>query len=173
MSEARAESRGGSFNTFLLVPILLFFGLLMVAVLRSPNLMSSSGIGSAEIVVAPLILSTYALMATALAGRATVDLSIGPLIGFINVTLIQLTAAGIVASPIAVFAYALAAGVAYQFVLGLIIIVVRVQPIIVSLSGFLALSGINLVILPRPGGAAPDWMSSWRSEEHTSELQSP
>ena len=27
MSEARAESRGGSFNTFLLVPILLFFGL--------------------------------------------------------------------------------------------------------------------------------------------------
>ena len=37
----------------------------------------------------------------------------------------------------------------------------RVQPIIVSLSGFLALSGINLVILPRPGGAAPDWMSAW------------
>ncbi len=58
MSEARAESRGGSFNTFLLVPILLFFGLLIIAVLRSPNLMSSSGIGSAEIVVAPLILST-------------------------------------------------------------------------------------------------------------------
>jgi ribose transport system permease protein len=161
MSQARAESRGSSFNTFLLVPILLFFGLLIVAVLRSPNLMSSSGIGSAEIVVAPLVLSTYALMATALAGRATVDLSIGPLIGFINVTLIQLAAAGIIASPIAVFAYALAAGVAYQFVLGLIIIVVRVQPIIVSLSGFLALSGINLVILPRPGGAAPDWMSSW------------
>ena len=64
--------------------------------LRSPNLMTSSGIGSAEIVVAPLVLSTYALMATALAGRATVDLSIGPLIGFINVTLIQLGAAGIV-----------------------------------------------------------------------------
>jgi ribose transport system permease protein len=36
-----------------------------------------------------------------------------------------------------------------------------VQPIIVSLSGFLALSGINLVILPRPGGTAPEWMSSW------------
>jgi ribose transport system permease protein len=161
MSDARARSTATSFNTFLLVPILVFFGLLIVAVLRSPSLMSSSGIGSAEIVVAPLILSTYALMATALAGRSTVDLSIGPLIGFINVTLIQLTAIGFVASPIAVFAYALAAGVAYQLVLGLIIIFVRVQPIIVSLSGFLALSGINLVILPRPGGAAPEWMSSW------------
>ena len=64
-------------------------------------------------------------------------------------------------SPIAVFAYALAAGVAYQVVFGLIVIWVRVQPIIVSLSGFLALSGINLVILPRPGGAAPEWMSGW------------
>src|SRR5580692_9924343 len=108
MSDVETSARGASFNTFLLVPILLFFGLLIAAVLRSPNLISSSGIGSAEIVVAPLVLSTYALMATALAGRATVDLSVGPLLGFINVTLIQLVAAGIIASPIAVFAYALA-----------------------------------------------------------------
>jgi ribose transport system permease protein len=36
-----------------------------------------------------------------------------------------------------------------------------VQPIIVALSGFLALSGINLVILQRPGGMAPEWMGSW------------
>jgi ribose transport system permease protein len=44
---------GTSFNTFLLVPILLFFGLLTAAVLRSPSLISASGIGGAEIVVAP------------------------------------------------------------------------------------------------------------------------
>ncbi len=161
MSDAFENSRSTSFNTFLLVPILLFFGLLIVAVLRSPSLVSSSGIGGAEIVVAPLILSTYALMAAALAGRATVDLSIGPLIGFINVTLVQLNGLGIITSPIAVFAYALFAGVAYQFAFALVVIYVRVQPIIVSLSGYLALSGINLVILPRPGGAAPDWMASW------------
>lgn len=161
MSNARAELRAVSFNTFLLVPILLFFGLLILAVLRSPSLISSSGIGSAEIVVAPLVLSTYALMATALAGRATVDLSIGPLIGFINVTMVQLHSADILSSPVAVFAYVLAAGVAYQLLFGLIVIFVRVQPIIVSLSGFLALSGLNLVILPRPGGSAPDWMASW------------
>src|SRR4051812_42075317 len=105
MADAEARARGGAYNTYLLVPILLFFALLIVAVLRSPNLVSSSGVGSAEIVVAPLVLSTYALMATALAGRATVDLSIGPLIGFLNVTLIQLGAAGAVSSPIAVFAY--------------------------------------------------------------------
>lgn len=161
MSEPKTPESGSSFNTFLLVPILLFFGLLNAAVLRSPNLISSSGIGGAEIVVAPLILSTYALMATALAGRATVDLSVGPLMSFINVTLVQLGAADVLSSPVAVFAYALIAGVVYQVVFGMMVIFVRVQPIIVSLSGFLALSGIDLVILPRPGGVAPDWMESW------------
>ena len=74
MSDAYVNTRTASFNTFLLVPILLFFGLLIVSVVRSPSLISNSGIGSAEIVVAPLILSTYALMAAAVAGRAMVDL---------------------------------------------------------------------------------------------------
>ncbi|HXT09850.1 MAG TPA: ABC transporter permease [Roseiarcus sp.] len=161
MSPSEARAGGATFDTFLLVPILLFFGLLIVAVLRSPSLITSSGIGSAEIVVAPLVLSTYALMATVVAGRGTVDLSIGPLLGFINVTLVQLSAAHVFTSPIAVFVYALSAGVIYQIVFALIVIWVRVQPIIVSLSGFLALSGINLVILPRPGGVAPDWMADW------------
>lgn len=148
-------------GTYLLVPILLLFALLFIAVLRSPSLVTQSGIGSAVIVATPLILATYALMATVIAGRVTIDLSIGPLIGFINVTLIQIYGAGGLQSPVSFFLYAIAVGVLYQFLMGLIIVFVRVQPIIVSLSGYLALSGLNLVILPRPGGVAPDWMFGW------------
>jgi ribose transport system permease protein len=150
---------------YLLVPILLFFLLLLIAVLRSPRLVAASGIGSAVIVAVPLILATYALMASTLSGRGTVDLSIGPLIGFINVTLIQIHGAGGLQSPAAFILYAIAAGVAYQILMASIIVFVRVQPIIVALSGYLALSGINLVILPRPGGTAPEWMQSWGSGE--------
>lgn len=159
---AQAEiAQGGRSNPFLLMPITLFFALLTLAVLRSPSLMTSYGLGAAVIVATPLILATYALMASVIAGRGTVDLSIGPLIGFINVTLIQLHGLGAIASPIAVFLYAMAAGAAYQLVFALIVVHVRVQPIIVSLSGYLALSGINLVILPRPGGLAPAFMAEW------------
>lgn len=158
---AQTEALGGRSNPFLLMPITLFFALLAFAVLRSPNLMTSSGIGAAIIVATPLILATYALMASVISGRGTVDLSIGPLIGFINVTLIQLHGAGFLENPIAVFLYAMAAGALYQFLFALIVIYVRVQPIIVSLSGYLALSGINLVILPRPGGVAPPFMAEW------------
>ena len=162
MSESSTETQGGSAsNTYLLVPILLLFLLLIIAVLRSPNLVSSAGIGSAVIVMTPLVLATYSLMALAMAGRGTVDLSVGPLMGFVNVTLVVLNGLGALESPLLFFLYAIAVGIAYQLLMGLIIVYVRVQPIIVALSGYLALSGINLVILPRPGGTAPEWMSAW------------
>lgn len=156
-----AEAQGGRSNPFLLMPITLFFALLSVAVLRTPSLMSASGIGAAIIVVTPLILATYALMASTIAGRGTIDLSIGPLIGFINVTMIQLHVGGFLENPIPVFLYCMGVGALYQLLFSLIVIYVRVQPIIVSLSGYLALSGINLVILPRPGGMAPAFMEEW------------
>ena len=152
---------GGTSNPYLLMPISVLFILLIIAVIRSPSLISSAGIGSAVIVSAPLILATYALMTNAISGRGTVDLSVGPLIGFINVIMIQLVAGGYIGSPVSIFIVAVAVGMAYQILMGLIIIYIRVQPIIVSLSGFLALSGINLVILPRPGGLAPEWMLNW------------
>jgi len=155
------SERNGAQNTYLLVPILLISVLLSIAVIRGPNLVSLSGFGSAIIVAAPLILATYALMALAVAGRGTVDLAVGPLLAFINVTIVKLNGLDVVTSPFGVFLLALGMGVLYQLLFALIIIYVRVQPIIVALSGFLALSGINLVILPRPGGVAPDWMSSW------------
>lgn len=152
---------GGRSNPFMIVPISLFYLLLVIAVLRSPSLVTASGIGSAVIVVTPLILATYALMASVITGRGTVDLSIGPLIGFINVTMIVAHGAGYFSNPFALFGLAFVLGMAYHLIFALIVIFVRVQPIIVALSGYLALSGINLVILPRPGGVAPEWMSTW------------
>ena len=153
--------RASSSSTYLLVPIVLIALLLSTAVIRGPNLVSLSGFGSAIIVAAPLILATYALMALAVAGRGTVDLAMGPLVAFINVSVVKLNMLGVISGPFGTFLVALGLGVLYQLAFALIVIWVRVQPIIVALSGFLALTGINLVILPRPGGMAPEFMSSW------------
>ena len=155
------SERSSSTSTYLLVPILLIAVLMAIAVIRGPNLVSMSGFGSAIIVAAPLTMATYSLMALAVAGRGTVDLAVGPLLAFINVSIVKLNMLGIVTGPFGVFFVALGLGVLYQLLFAVIVIWVRVQPIIVALSGFLALSGINLVILQRPGGTAPDWMSSW------------
>ena len=163
MTNALIKNTGSSSSasTYLMVPIFIFFVLLIFAVIRGPSLISSAGIGSAIIVVAPLVLATYALTIMAMAGRATVDLSIGPLIGFINVSLIQLVGIGFLESIWGLFIFAIAAGIAYQLLMSLIIVYVRVQPIIVALSGYLTLVGLNLIIMQRPGGVATEWMLSW------------
>ena len=144
-----------------MVPIFIFFSLLIFAMIRSPIIISQSGIGSAIILSAPLILTTYALTFIVMAGRGGVDLSIGPFMGFINVSSIQLYAHGYLQSPIGWFIYAIVIGLIWQFFYALIVVFVRVSPIIVALAGYLAFTGINLVILSRPGGIAPDWLIPW------------
>jgi ribose/xylose/arabinose/galactoside ABC-type transport system permease subunit/uncharacterized membrane protein YuzA (DUF378 family) len=96
-----------------------------------------------------------------MAGRGGVDLSIGPFMGFINVSSIQLYAHGYLQTSVGWFIYAIAMGLIWQLFYALIVVYVRVSPIIVALAGFLAFTGINLVILSRPGGIAPDWLIPW------------
>lgn len=157
MSLDRLLQRLGS----LAVPVILFVVLMAFALIRSPGLLSVSGIANAVLVAAPLILATMALTPIVMSGRGAVDLSIGPLIAFINVMLIAWLAGHGVTNPILFCAFALLAGAAWQVVLALIVVFVRIAPIIVSLAGYLVLSGVNLMIMSRPGGVAPDWMMSW------------
>lgn len=154
-------NRSNATNAYLLVPIALMAILTAAAVIRGPNLVSIAGLGGAIVVAAPVILATYALMVLAVAGRGTIDLAVGPLMAFINVVVVKLSTEGYLASPIATFIVALGLGMLYQLFFALIVIYVRVQPIIVALSGFLALTGINLVIMTRPGGIAPEFMMGW------------
>ena len=123
-------------SKYLIVPIFIFFALMIFAMIRGPQIISSTGIGTAIMVSTPLILATYALTALALAGRVTVDLSMGPLIGFINVTTIQLYGAGYIQSLLLTLR-ALAIGVIYQFLYALIVIFI-LSGFIVALSMFLA-----------------------------------
>ena len=145
----------------LFVPSVLFVVLVLVAAIISPRLFTVNGLGGAILVATPLILTTLALTPIVMAGRASVDLSVGPLLGFINVTLIAWLVGNGITNPVAVVAWVIGVGAAYQLIQALIIIYVRVAPIIVTLSSFLVLSGVNLMVMSSPGGVAPDWMMSW------------
>ena len=95
----------------LLVPIVLIIILFIVIIFRAPQLFSSNGIGGAIIVVTPLILASLALTPIALVGRGGVDLSVGPLIGFINVSLVAWLVGNGFTSPFLVVSYVLGAGI--------------------------------------------------------------
>jgi len=110
ITKAYRSSVDTSSNKYLMVPIFIFFSLLILAMIRSPIIISQSGIGSAIILSAPLILTTYALTFIVMAGRGGVDLSIGPFMGFINVSSIQLYAHGYLETSDVWFIYAIAMG---------------------------------------------------------------
>ncbi|ABV93165.1 inner-membrane translocator [Dinoroseobacter shibae DFL 12 = DSM 16493] len=148
-------------NRHLLVPFGLVLVLGVIAAVRAPQTFTYVGLAGALLVAAPLILAAIAITPIAIAGRGGVDLSIGPLIGFVNVTIVVWLTGNGITHPVLVFAYAILAACAWQALLAALIIHVRISPIIASLAGFMILSGVNLVILSRPGGFAPEWLGNW------------
>jgi ribose transport system permease protein len=161
MTKERSATHLLESNTQLIVPVVLVITLCLLALARGPQLFTSDGIGSAIIVVTPLILAALALTPIALVGRGGVDLSVGPLLGFINVSMVKWLVGNEITHPVVIVGYVIAAGVIYQLIVATTIIYVRVAPIIVTLSGYLVLTGVNLVIMDRPSGVAPGWMQDW------------
>lgn len=162
MTLASMRARLGR-QVYAAVPIGLLVILLIVAALRGPDLFTSGGAANALANTAPLIMATLALTSVAIAGRGGVDLSIGPLMSLVNVGIIQWLVARGTTSPVAIIAFAIGIGIAFQLIQGLLIATLRLQPIIVTLSGFLVLSGLDLTIMEQPGGSAPEWLASWGS----------
>jgi ribose transport system permease protein len=134
--------------------------LVIVATSRAESLTTATGINNAIASTTPLLLGTLALTATALVGSG-VDLSIGPALIFVNVSLVHFMFDRGYGDPLSTIAFALGVGVAIQLVIVLMIIVIRIEPIIVTLGAFLTLSGLNLVVLPQPQGVAPPWLTEW------------
>jgi ribose transport system permease protein len=145
------------------VPIGLLVVLLIVAAFRGPDLFTSRGGANALANMAPLIMATLALTSIAIAGRGGVDLAIGPLLSLVNVLMIKWLVDRGVTSPVPLIAFALAIAIVYELIQGILIATLRLQPIIVTLAGFLVLGGLNLTIMEQPGGAAPSWLAHWGS----------
>ena len=138
----------------------LFIGLLVLAGSRAPYLFTDGGAGSLIVTSTPLILSAIALTATVLVGSG-VDLSIGPALVFVNVVLVKFLFDNQIGTPWIVVAAAIGVGVLVQVIQALVITFARIEPVIVTLAAFLALSGLNLLILDKPQGTAPNWLNSW------------
>lgn len=131
-----------------------------VAAVRSPSLTSLAGANGALASAAPLLLATLALTATALVGSG-VDLSIGPATIFVNVVLVRFLFENGIGDPFTTALTAVGVGVGVQLLIVTTILLVRIEPLIVTLGGFLTLSGLCLVVLPQPQGQVPPWLAEW------------
>jgi ribose transport system permease protein len=148
-------------RTSLITPLVLFIALLIMSAARGPYLFSSGGLAGAISAASPLIIATIALTAIAIAGPAGVDLSIGPLITFINISIVLGLAKVGLTGPVPVFVFAIGLGILIEVGMGALIAGLRLSTVIVTLAGYLVLAGLCTVILPQPGGTGPAWLSNW------------
>ncbi len=143
------------------VASILFVVLVIMNGIRDPELLSSSGLVSACATAGPLVLLALAVTPAMLTGRGGIDLSLGPLAGFITVMIGSYMHAGIVGSPLVVVPACLALGAVTGAVNGAIVTVFRVQPIVVTLGTYLVLSGLADTYSPSTGGVIPVWLGRW------------
>jgi ribose transport system permease protein len=126
-----------------------FAALLMVAVLIVTLIKDGGNFGVSDQlgIAAPMILAAMA-SAPSIIGRGF-DLSISPLLVFCGAVYVVWLAphglGGVVAIPIV-----LGVGVFAGLFTGLIITLLRIQPVVVTLGMYFALQGVNLLIAPNP-----------------------
>ncbi|MCX8279022.1 ABC transporter permease [Phyllobacterium sp. 0TCS1.6C] len=139
----------------------LFVILLVINIVLNPLRFAPSNWGSVLGLAAPMLLTSLAITIPFLAGRGSIDISVGPLVGLINVILVQILITGSdVSSPFIIVPAAIAIGVLAGALNGVLAAIIRIQPIVATLGTYLIFGGLALTILPSPSGSVPAWLAS-------------
>jgi ribose transport system permease protein len=143
------------------------FALVLLVVLAAANLMLNparfqpAAWGTLLGLAAPLIGAAAASVPVILAGRGGIDISVGPLMGFVNAVVIAVLFLKLgISSPLVLVPAALAVGGLVGAANGLMAPMIRIQPIVATLGTYLILAGVTLSILPAPVGPAPAWLKA-------------
>jgi ribose transport system permease protein len=140
----------------------LFALLLITNICLNPSRFAPASWGALIGLASPLLCAALAATPPILAGRGGIDVSIGPLMGFVNAVLVTVLIGRLgVSSPPVVFVAALALGGAVGLINGVFAAVLRIQPIIATLGAYLVLTGLTTTLVPAPTGAIPDWLRSF------------
>jgi ribose transport system permease protein len=135
--------------------------LIIVNLVLNPTRFHPAGWGALIGLAAPLIGAALASTPAILSGRGGIDISVGPLMGFVNAIVISvLFLKGGVDTPFVLIPAALIAGAAVGAINGFLVSIVRIQPIVATLGTYLVLMGVTLTIVPAPIGPAPAWLKA-------------
>jgi ribose transport system permease protein len=145
----RRRNRGSRGLFLVVLAFLLAYAVLF------PGLLTPGGFSKFTQSWFPLALVAMAQAILMLAGG--ISLAIGG-----SVSLGAVIAATTMSGPLGVAggtACVFMAGVALGAITGLIVVRLRLPAIVVTLAGAFIIGGIALLVLPRPGGAVPGWLS--------------
>jgi ribose transport system permease protein len=143
----------------LTVVLALVVLLLAVNLWLSPTMLSGHQLPNTVNLLVPSVLVAMASVPAVMSGRGGIDLSVGPLLGFVNVVLVGVLVPHSLGSVWLSLPLMLGIGAVTGLVNGIAIAYGRLQPVVVTLGSYLVLSGLALVVMPQPVGVVPHWVS--------------
>jgi ribose transport system permease protein len=138
----------------------LSLALLIANIIAEPSFGAPSNMPQQLATLAPFVLAAIASTPAILSGNGGLDISIGPLLTFINIIMVVwLVPHGLgdvwIALPLL-----LLVGAAIGAVNGLLVAVLRYQPVIATLCVFFVLIGVNQLIADQPKHAADNFTNN-------------
>ena len=107
--------------------------------------------------LAPFALAGMASTPALMAGGGGIDLSIAPLMGFTNILLVTQLFGSPLGKPLPAVPILLVIGAGVGAVNGLMVTKLRIPPVIATLGTYFVLSGADLLLVPNPVTAPPNW----------------
>jgi ribose transport system permease protein len=150
-------SLGADLRSPLTKVVLMAAALAVANIVVSPDLLQGSRMTGMINLLIPVLLAALASVPSILSGGGGLDLSVGPLLGFVNVAVIGVLMPQGLGSAWLGIPLCLLLGAAVGLVNGALVAYGRLQPIVVTLGTYLILAGLSLVVLPQPTGGAPGW----------------
>lgn len=158
MSVARLRTRPWGRRLGASVIGALLIGLLLLNLWLNPARLAPAGILTTVGLVAPMLLAAVATTPAILSGGGGIDISIGPMIGLLNVVMVRYLFLEGVEAPLVVVPTVLVAGALLGTLNGLLVVGVRLPPIVATLGTYLVFAGLTPWVMNRPGGSVPAWL---------------
>lgn len=135
--------------------------LLAVNLWLNPARFAPWNLGTTLGLAAPLVIAAIASLPPILAGRGGLDLSVGPLMGLVNVVTVRWLIERLgLSSPVEIVPIVLLLGLLSGALNGWLAAFVRIQPIVATLGTSLLYAGLTLTISPSPAGTVPAWLKA-------------
>src|SRR6185437_15466096 len=144
-------------NSYIAVPLALLVVLFIANAIVQPQFLSQQSWAASMAVLCPTVLTAMAVTLPILSGNGGIDLSVGPLAGFITVLIAAvLVPAGITSQ--AIIPIVIVFGLLSGAINGALIAYVRLPAIIATLGMYLFYQGLGTEVLPEAGGSVPVWL---------------
>ena len=145
-------------NNYAAVPLALLILLFVVNAAVQPQFLAQNSWATSMSVLCPTVLTAMAMTLPVLSGNGGLDLSVGPLAGFMTVLISTILVPAGITTPVLVIPIVVVFGALSGAINGVLIAYVRLPAIIATLGMYLFYQGLGTDVLPQAGGNVPVWV---------------